>query len=507
VQSAAAKLRGVPASVAVISAAAALLTAYIVHGGATSKYAPLAVIGVVLGAVAIRLAKQWTWVLTAALVAIILIPNDGRYLLAAHFPIQIQPYRLVVGGILIGWLVALLVDPRVRARATGFDAPMITLIVATLGSEVVNPGRVGSLSSYVIKAMLLFATLIFLFYLVVSVVRTRAMLERLLTVLVVAGAIEGFGAIYQRRSGNNLFNSMHALLPGFNFTGFSGAASEIRGGLIRATASAGHPIELSATMAMLLPLAIYLAISRRQKAWWLAVVLLLGGDFAGGSRTGVVSLLVIILTFLWLRPRQTLRCWPALLPALVAVHFVAPGAIGGVRANFFPAGGIVAQQSSVLVGKGGKVQDNSRLSRWGPSFHEYLQGNPLFGDGYGTRVTGAGANGLPNPDDNATVLDDEWLGTMLETGLVGIIAWVWLFGRAIKRLAARAKLERGTREGWLPVALAGSIGSFAASMFFYDAFSFIQATCVVFVLLAIAAVLLMLPPVTQRLPGKRAAEA
>jgi len=499
VQPAVVKPRGVPTSVAVIGAAAALLTAYILHGGATSKYAPVAAIGVILGAVAVRLAKKWTWVLTFVLVSIVLIPNDGRYLLAAHLPIQIQPYRLVVGAVLIGWVVALLVDPRVRTRASGFDAPMITLVVATLGSEIVNPARVASLSSYVVKAMWLFATLIFLFYLVVSVVRTRAMVERVMTVLVVAGGIEGLGAIYQRRSGDNVFNSLHFLLPGFNFLGItaSGAANQVRGGLIRATASAGHPIELSATMAMLLPLAIYLAVSRRQKAWWLVAVVLLGGDFAGGSRTGVISLLVIVVIFLCLRPRQTLRCWPALLPAVVAIHIVAPGAIGGVRANFFPAGGIVAQQSSVLVGKGGKVQDNSRLSRWGPSLHIWSQHNPLFGEGYGTRVTGAGANGLPNPDDNSTVLDDEWLGTLLETGLVGIIAWVWLFGSAIRRLARRAKLERGTPEGWLPVALAGSIGSFAASMFFYDAFSFIQATSVVFVLLGIAAVVLLLPPVKR----------
>ena len=55
-----------------------------------------------------------------------------------------------------------------------------------------------------------------------------------------------------------------------------------------------------------------------------------------------------------------------------------------------------------------------------------------------------------------------------------MIAWMWLFGRAIRLLGARAKLERDTPEGWLPVAMAASITGFVASMWFYDAFSFTQ---------------------------------
>ena len=56
-----------------------------------------------------------------------------------------------------------------------------------------------------------------------------------------------------------------------------------------------------------------------------------------------------------------------------------------------------------------------------------------------------------------------------------MIGWVWLFGRAIRRLGARAKLERDTAEGWLPVAIAASLAGFVASMWFYDAFSFTKA--------------------------------
>lgn len=491
------RARGLPPSVVVIAASVALLVADIARGGGDSKYVPLIVIGPIMAMAFVHLAKRWSWMVALTVVIVVVIPNDGRYTLSAHLPIQMEPYRVIVAMLIVGWLVALLVDPRVRARASVLDRPLALIILATLGSEFVNPGRVDTLSNYVIKAVWLFACLALLYYVIVSVIRSRATVERLIAVLVTAGCIEAVGAMYQRRSGNNIFDQLHFLLPGFNFNGvFTGVVLQ-RGGGIRATASAGHPIELSATMAMLLPLAIYLAVSRKQKRWWVAAVMLLGGDFAGGSRTGIIGLAVIGVTFICLRPRQTLKCWPALIPSLVVVHFVSPGAIGAIQGAFFPSGGLLKQQSAVFVARGGVVQDNTRLSRLGPSFQEWFQHNPFLGEGYGTRVTGYLPNGKPNPDDNATTLDDQWLGTLLETGLLGMAGWIWLFGRTIRRLVARAKLERGTREGWLPVALAGAVASFAASMVTYDAFSFTQATCVLFVLLAMGAVVLSLPPTKE----------
>jgi hypothetical protein len=495
-----ARARAFPPSAAVIAASVALLAAYIARGQGNFKYAPLIVVGPILATVFVNLAKRWPWMVALTAVIVICIPNDGRYTLSAHLPIQMEPYRLIVAIVIVGWLVALLVDPRVRARASKLDRPLALIVFATLGSEFFNAGRVSTVTSYVIKALWLFACLVLLYYIIVSVIRSRATLERLIVVLVSAGCIEAVGAMAQRRSNTNIFDRLHSFLPGFRFNGVLGDTLLQRGGSLRATGAAGHPIELSATMAMLLPLAVYLAVSRGQKRWWVAAVILLGGDFAGGSRTGMLGLLMIGVVCIWLRPRQTLKCWPALIPALVVVHFVSPGALGAIQGAFFPSGGLIRQQSSVFVGRGGVVMDNSRLSRLGPSFQEWSQHNPFFGEGYGTRVTGYLVSGQKNPDDNATVLDDQWLEAVLETGLLGIVGWIWLFGRAIRRLGARAKLERGTREGWLPVALAGSVGSFAISMLTYDAFAFTQATCVLFILLALVSCVLSLPPSKEVTP-------
>ena len=479
----------VPPSVAVIGGFLALLSADVFASAGGAEVFAAALLGVAFAIFAGRMARSWTVLISVLVLVVLLIPNNGSYTLPKALPFQLEPYRLVVGLLLVGWLVSLLIDPRVRARASGFEGPLLFIIGVTLASDVANPGHVGTVTSYVIKALWLFLCFVLFYYLIVSVVHTRKVVERILTVLVSGGCIVALDAVLQRRNGYNLVDHLHSLLPLFTYNPEAAGALEARGGNFRAFASAGGPIELSAVMAMIVPFAIYLAVSRRQRRWWVAVTLLLLGDFAGGSRTGIIGLLVALGVFLWLRPRQTVRCWPAVFPILVILHFAAPGAIGGLVELFFPKGGIVQQQSETFIGPGGKVEYGSRLSRIGPELHEYLQHNPLLGQGYGTRVTGFHDLAA----DNAIILDDEWLDTILETGILGVLAWMWLFGRAIRRLSIRAKLERDTDAGMLPVALVASVAMFAISMFFFDAFGFIQATFLAFTLLGLTAVTLRIP--------------
>jgi hypothetical protein len=50
--------------------------------------------------------------------------------------------------------------------------------------------------------------------------------------------------------------------------------------------------------------------------------------------------------------------------------------------------------------------------------------------------------------------------------------------------------REGPDGGWLEVSLAASIASFAVGMFFYDAFSFIQVTVTMLILVALSMALL-----------------
>ena len=489
-----------------ICGAMALLAAGAVYGKPT--FPAVIVLGLVATIGAILFAANWPRLVMGLVVVDLLIPEDGRYTIG-HIGFQLEPYRAVVGLMLIGWIIALLVDPRQRARRTRFDAPIALIVFAVLGSEVINAGRFSGVSSFAVKALWLLASLMLLLYMTVSVIRTRAQVQRLLSTLVYSGCGVAIGAVMERKTHYNVFDHLHQLLPFLTYNPGLDGGGIIRDGSLRALSSAGHPIELGNELGMLIPLAVYLAISRRQRRWLVAISILLCGDLASGSRTGIVAVVVMVIVFLCMRRRETLRFWPMVLPIAVVAHFFVPGAIGGVWAGFFPKGGLLAQQSHTFV-SGGNVLLANRASRWGPELHAFAaQGDPLFGEGYGTRVVGMTT--LPSPGggkptlvhlaggygfsgDNAIVLDDQWLKSLLETGVLGVMGWLWLFGSVIRKLGKRAKLERGTPEGWLPVAIASASASFVVSVLTYDAFSFVQAMVVQYLLIALASVILWLPP-------------
>src|SRR5947208_6023348 len=307
----------------------------------------------------------------------------------------------------------------------------------------------------------------------------------LLKVLVGGGTVVGVFALIERRTDYNVFNHLRTVAPFLKFQGAIGAEGLERGGTrLRVYGSAEHPIALGAVFVLLIPLAIYLARRTERRRWWAATLVLSLGAFATVSRTAVIMLAVVVLVFLRLRPRATKRLWPLVIPILAAVHLAMPGTLGSLRAAFFPSGGLIAQQSNVVAGN--ELRSNGRLADIGPSLHE-LAPHPIFGEGYGTRIVG-----FDEKYNNAAILDDQWLGTLLETGIVGFFAWVWIFCRCVRRLS-RAAREDDSARGWLYTGLAASIAAFGIGMATYDAFSFTQIAFVFFILFALAGVLLSRP--------------
>jgi hypothetical protein len=225
---------------------------------------------------------------------------------------------------------------------------------------------------------------------------------------------------------------------------------------------------------MLVPLAIYRAKCYSQRRWLGAALLLTLGSLSTGSRTAIVMMGVIAITYLWFRGSEIRRYWPILIPALLAIHFAAPGSLGTIKESFFPKGGIIAQQTNAPVGSG-------RLATLWPALHHELSPDPLVGEGFGSRVT------TPTPVvkvPNAPILDDQWLGIVLETGILGALSLLWIFIRFIRRLAPLARGDDSPR-GWFIVGCIGSVAGFASSMLFYDAFSFIQVTFMLFIVMGL----------------------
>ncbi|MCZ2111088.1 MAG: O-antigen ligase family protein [Dehalococcoidia bacterium] len=457
----------------VLVATIVLVAGLVLEGRGLHRVVPLLAGFIVFTAWAGRLTR-WRNLLAALFLVILFIPIK-RYELPGSLPFQLEPYRVIVAGLALVWILSMLVDRRVRLRRTSFDAPLMLILFTTLLSDVVNPERVNELSSDVLKAQTFFVSFFVVFYIVVSLVQTRGDVSFFVRLLAGGGAVIALCAIVERRTGFNAFNHLHSIFPVLTF---EGAAEQFRSGRLRVLASAQHPIALSVLFVVLLPLVLYLARSVGRR-WLLVAGLYVIAIFSTASRTGIVGLLILGIVYLALQPRSVLRAWPLALPVIIAIHFVAPGAIGTIRESLNPTA-LIAEQAAVTVGN--DAYASGRITDIGPSLAEWSQ-QPLSGQGFATRV-------VTGPNANARVLDDQWLGTLLETGYLGFLAWIWLFAYVILRLGRAARKEGDSDDGWLLTGFAAAMASFAVTMAFYDTFSFIQNAFVCFILLGLVAAFL-----------------
>jgi hypothetical protein len=421
-----------------------------------------------------RSLARWEVVIGFLLVVVLFIPIK-RYQFAANLPFDLEPYRIVIAGIVGLWVVALLVDPRVDLRRTSFEAPLLLLGFAVVASVAFNADTITGneldqtvdVSGNVAKELLFLLSFYLVFFLIVNVIRSPDAIHAVLKTLVLGATTVACLALYERRSRYNFFDHLGGWIPGLEFEGGRVAS---RGGRLRVYGSAQHPIALAAMLVMVAPISLYLAYQTRRRLWHVATVLLVLAALATVSRTGMVMIATALVVFLVLRQSVFKGLVIALLPLLIVVHLVVPGAIGSFRQSFFPREGLVQDQTVY----GGRLSSR----RLDPQF-EIIREKPAFGQGYGSRITSG-------RDANALILDDQWLGTAVETGLVGVAAWLWLFVRLARRAGGVAKRDL-TEKGWLLAALTASIVSFAVGMLTFDAFSFIQSTFVLFVLLGLSA--------------------
>jgi O-antigen ligase/polysaccharide polymerase Wzy-like membrane protein len=459
-----------PIIAASVLVASVMMLAMAVGMGMPLGELTLAVMAITLLAVGYRSLLQWRMLIGALLLIILLIPIK-RYRIPGDLPFELEPYRIAVMAIVAAWISSLLVDPRVKLRSSGFEGPLLLLVLACIGSIISNSARITELAvdANVLKELTFLFSFILVLYIIVSVVRTRQTLDLMLKVLVGGGAIVALLAVIEARAGFNVFDRLGGL-PLLEPAEVVDVGT--RAGRVRAYASAQHPIALSAALVMLIPLGIYLGWSGHGRKWWGAVALLCLGSLTTMSRTSIVMMLVVVIVFFWLRREQIKRLWPLAIPMLVAVQLVLPGTLGGLRASFFPEGGLIADQSKSVGSRG-----QGRVADLAPTLDQVSQ-RPVFGEGYGSRI-------VDGETPNAQILDNQWLASLLETGLAGGAALLWLFWLAVRRLGKAAKRVPGP-SGSLFVALAGATAALSVGMLTFDAFSFIQVTFFLFIVLAFA---------------------
>jgi hypothetical protein len=454
----------------VLAVAIAGIAASTSIGSAGAALAPASALLAVLAAAGGRV--EWKWMVLVFLLVVMFIPIR-LYAIAANLPFQLEPYRVLTMVIAALWLAALLADPEARLRTSGLEAPLGLLALAIVGSIIVNSQSINDegLSGEVAKRLTFWVSFFIVFYFFVTIVRTQAEVTFVLETLVLCAAVLGFLGVIEWKTGHNVFSHLNDYVPGLEPTG--PPLDVFRAGLTRAYASAQHPIAYGAALAVILPHALVFAYRRANPLWIGAAVLIMMGCLASISRTSILMLLVIAVVFVVQRPQAVRRILPLLLPLAVVVQLALPGTFSTVTTLFLPKEGLVAQQADQSVGSG-------RVASFGPAIDEAAS-HPLLGRGFGTRIPTDEPGG---PKKNSFILDDEWLSTTLEIGLVGMFAWIWIFGRFCTR-TLKAAWRDTSDTGWMLTAFGASVLSFAVGMAFYDAFSFIQVTILMIVMLAL----------------------
>ena len=239
-------------------------------------------------------------------------------------------------------------------------------------------------------------------------------------------------------------------LPGFSLN-FDNPGIIARAALNRAAGTAIHPIELGVVAAMLLPLAIYLGICDTERSWrrrWTPVLLIGLAIPASVSRSAILATVVALAVLIVLMPpRQRVVALCAVPFAVVAVFMTAHGLIGTLR-TFFAAG---TSDQSIAT----RVEDYPLVER-------LVQESPWVGHGGGTYIS---SNAID-------ILDNQYLKTAVELGLVGLIALVAFFVvPTCAALIARSHTD-DPEVKLLCAALAGSALAATVCSFTFDSLSF-----------------------------------
>ena len=447
---------------------------------------PLVVGGIMIFVALLFLARRivFSWVgWLGILVAVVMFIPVRRYAVPIPLPFQLEPYRLVLLLLALGMVAALLLDKNRRWQPVAFGWP-IGLFFATLIISIPMNGTdlvVTGLGSAAVGAIVNYVLMLACFYITRQIMTTETIVVGLLTALVWCGSVVALFSIAERVTRVNLFWRLGEFLP---LQTIADETEAYRAGGFRSFGSAQHPIALSVMLCLLIPIAIYLAkygrwprneMSRRLVYSFVSLILL-AGVLTAVSRTAVVVLAIMFVVTLIFRP------WLGITIAAIATPLVALGAavvpkvFDTMIGSFFDLDSLIASQQTSPGFRGA-----GRLADLGPSLLE-ASGRPFFGSGVGSRI-------VTGPDQNAFILDNQVMGTLLETGAVGV------FGLAVLALAPPIMLlvfgfttgRRDPKYALLALSITVAASGYAAALFFYDAFGFYQSFFVYTMILAAGA--------------------
>lgn len=313
-------------------------------------------------------------------------------------------------------------------------------------------------------------------------ITTNARLITLTRRLVTAGALIAVLGLLQFTFHSSLIGWF--ALPGLETDGPASLTG--RSGFTRAMATAVHPLEFGVVATMCLPFAVVLALRDRgrpalARLWPLAS--LIGVLSISLSRSAIIGLAatVLVLAMGWGWRARGIAALAG-SAVLVAVYLLVPGMASTVLSLF---GGIGRDDSTV-----------SRLEAQEVVFWVAGQNSP-FGRGLGTFVP------------EYYIVDNQWLLSLVETGVVGLLALLSLLVGGIWHALSGRRRHTDPLLRDLGQACAAAVIGCALIMAFFDGLSFPMVGGTLFLVLGIlsAYARLSLPAVALRIPSVNAPES
>ena len=420
------------------------------------------------------------------LIGVILVIPVRQYALPIPLPFALEAYRAVLAVLLLALVLAFVLDRKRTWQPVAFGWPIgiffasLVISIPANGDALVDQGLASTAVSSLVNYLILFSV----FFIVRQIVTTERMVNGVLVGLVWGGVVIALFAIVERATRSNFFVRLHEFLP---LQVLAEEPEAFRAGGYRSFASSQHPIALSVMFCLMVAIAIYLAkfglwprneINRRV-VYGLATVVLLGGVLSAVSRTAVVVMAVMILVTLIFRPWLGVTLISLSLPALFIGLVALPRVFETLVLSFLDVDSLIASQQTSPGWRGA-----GRLADLGPAMEEFAR-FPFFGTGVGSRI-------VVGDEQNAFILDNQVLGTLLETGVVGLLGLIALMVVPVILLLrwAFTVARNDPPYAMLAFTLAVAGAGYCASFFFFDAFGFYQTLFIWFIMLAIGAWLL-----------------
>lgn len=414
----------------------------------------------------------------AAFIALIWLTPFNNIALTASLPIELRLDRIVLPFVVIVWLLALAARGRYapRLRMTWIHAALGALLLCAFLSVVTDARYLNQTFELALslKKLPLMLAYISVFVIASSAIR-RSEVRPLLSYTLGLAIVVAIGMIIEYRTKQNLFwHWSQKLLPSiFTVNGaLNGNVLDATGrGLVRGPAEV--PLEAVAMLTFAVPIALVRLLQaprwRARIMYSVAVCLLVAAMFATYRKSAIVAPIAAVLTLAYFRRRELLKLAPLGLILLVLVSAISPGALGSTVRQF------TRSDATAVPTVSDRTSDYDAVR---PDVWTHL----LLGRGWGSYN-----------HDTYRILDSELLTRTIETGVIGLFAFllvpVAVVGASRKTIALRDRESA-------PVALVGAATamSFLVLAALFDELSFPHAAYIFLYIVGLETVMLRRGP-------------